>query len=67
MNVAQELFNAIADLQRIRIRVEKLNKRFKLERIYPGNYDLLMNCIHEASSDIADFWIVFTEPKDINI
>ena len=67
MKAAEEIFSIITDLQRIGLHIEKMNRRFKLERIYPGNYEHLLDCIHEGSSDLADFWIAFQEPKDNNI
>ncbi|MBR1956623.1 MAG: hypothetical protein IKA13_04825 [Bacteroidales bacterium] len=67
MKAAEEIFSVIADLQRVRLHIEKINGRFNLERIYPGNYEHVMDCIHEASSNIADFWIAFYEPTDDNI
>lgn len=62
MSATDEIFKTIADLQRIRFRLEKLNRRFKLDRVYPGNYTHIQGCIHEASSNLADFWIAFSEP-----
>ena len=67
MKTAEEIFSVIADLQRVRLHIEKINRRFNLERIYPGNYEYVMDCIHEASSNIADFRIAFYEPMDDNI
>ena len=61
MKAAEEIFSVIADLQRVRLHIEKINGRFNLERIYPGNYEHVIDCIHEASSNTADFWIALSE------
>lgn len=61
MNAAEEIIILITDLQRIQIRLSKLNNKAHLDRFFRGTYDDIGDHIHEASSNLADFWIALSE------
>lgn len=61
MSTTDTIFGLIADLQRVRHTVEELGQSKRLARIFPGTYGDLLTKLHEASSNLADFWIEFTE------
>lgn len=67
MNTADEIFGLIVDLQRVRIKIQKLNKCKGLSQVFPNTLEDIYQKLHESSSSLADFWgeFVTRECKDI--
>ena len=61
MNASDELFEVMVDLECIRTRIRKLNRKYHLNKKYPGIYDTVLCGLSETSSNLADFCIAYAE------
>lgn len=59
MSAEKDIFELIKDLQKIKHRFIRLDKRYKLKKIYPSAFSDVCDKIDEASSNAADFYIAF--------
>lgn len=64
MSATNEIMDLMIHLQQADRRVKQLNKKYKLEKIFPGDYDDILEFIHGATSHLASFWIAFHTPED---
>ena len=61
MNACDELFEVMVDLECIRTRIRKLNRKYHLNKKHPGLYDTILEDLHELNSNIADISISYAE------
>lgn len=59
MNAADEIFGLITDLQRVRVKIRKMDKGKKLSQVFPNTLEDVYQKLYEASSNLADFWCGF--------
>ena len=60
MNTADKILDIMVDIQRIRARIKKLDRKEQISKLFPGTYPDVLQYRSESSYFMADFFIALS-------
>lgn len=60
MNTADKILDIMVDIQRIRARIKKLDRKEQISKLFPGTYQYVLQHLQESSYFMADFFIALS-------